>query len=410
MDKSEHNHAPNIGVVDARIAVNKIKSRVKKSDNTSSNIVAEGLLNLSASGVSAIPSTSALIRNVQRVRARINPTLKTPVNLEDLELTDIYKRTNNGDQFLMHDSGGNQRFLIFSTRKNLEFLCNCDAWFCDGTFMTVPVHFQQLYTIHGFKSGKYFALVYVLIPNSKTKMYVKVLECLKEIEPRINPVRIMIDFERSFIKAVSKCFSQAIIDGCHFHFCQCVWRTVQSNGLQIRYGSDSEFAIHVKMLLALAFVPVENVIESFETLIQTEYYIDNDDLESLVEYFETWVGKKARRGKRLEPIFALKMWNCYKLVIDDLPRTNNSCEGWHRAFSGRLRICHASIGLFINALKREQTLTEVAISQFEVGREIGTRKRRTYRDYDERLKVVVEDYYNRNIIDYLRSVALNINI
>ena len=38
------------------------------------------------------------------------------------------------------------------------------------------------------------------------------------------------------------------------------------------------------------------------------------------------------RGRRRRPCFPQELWNVCERVVEDLPRTNNSLEGWHRAF------------------------------------------------------------------------------
>ncbi|KAF0761615.1 Uncharacterized protein FWK35_00021416, partial [Aphis craccivora] len=79
------------------------------------------------------------------------------------------------------------------------------------------------------------------------------------------------------------------------------------------------------MLPALAFVPQEDVIKSFETLIETNYFSTNEELLTpLIDYFE------------------------------NLPQTNKSVEGWHNCFSSMLNSSiHPSIWKFITSLQKE---------------------------------------------------------
>lgn len=268
---------------------------------------------------------------------------------------------------MFHDSGGTNRFLIFTTVKNLHYLSSCSLWLSDGTFSTVPSIFDQLYTIHGVKvnednpqSGKALPLVYALMPNRKRRTYNDILNVLKEAQPLLNPDILMIDFERAFSKAFAHNFLDAEIKGCHFHFGQCVYRCVQQCGKQVLYGTDVDFALAIKMLVALAFVPVQKVVEAFEALKSSVYFTRyGDDLIEIIEYFaKTWIGLPNRRGLGA-PLFDLGMWNCYDSVINNLPRTNNGVEGWHSAFRGRVEVAHASMGKFINCIKDEQNLTEV---------------------------------------------------
>ena len=54
--------------------------------------------------------------------------------------------------------------------------------------------------------------------------------------------------------------------------------------------------MNVKNLIALAFVPVSDVIKGFD-LVADEF---DDDAEDLFGYFEkTWIGEPKKRGKLL---------------------------------------------------------------------------------------------------------------
>jgi hypothetical protein len=77
--------------------------------------------------------------------------------------------------------------------------------------------------------------------------------------------------------------------GCLFHFGQCLWREVQSLGLQDKYSNDDKFRMNVKKLKALAFVPVSNVIHGYSSIIND---FDEEDYD-LLDYFErVWIGEK----------------------------------------------------------------------------------------------------------------------
>jgi len=63
-------------------------------------------------------------------------------------------------------------------------------------------------------------------------------------------------------------FPEAQIHGCFFHLCQSVWRKVQSMGFENRYKTDEQFREKIKMVTALAFVPVADVTEKFDSLME----------------------------------------------------------------------------------------------------------------------------------------------
>ena len=74
---------------------------------------------------------------------------------------------------------------------------------------------------------------------------------------------------------------------------------VQTNGLSTKYRKDEYFRLNVKKLIALAFVPVDDVVTAFD-LVAEQF---DDDTNDLIDYFEkTWIDKKNRRGMFLSII------------------------------------------------------------------------------------------------------------
>lgn len=47
---------------------------------------------------------------------------------------------------------------------------------------------------------------------------------------------------------------------------------MQSNGLQVSYQTDIDFALKMRMLAAVAFVPIDHVISYFEHLCENNAY------------------------------------------------------------------------------------------------------------------------------------------
>ena len=79
-----------------------------------------------------------------------------------------------------------------------------------------------------------------------------------------------------------------------FHFGQCIWRQIQSLGLQKKYQEDKSFHLSIKKIIALVFVPVLDVIKAFD-LIADDF---DDEADDFLGYFEkTWIGEPKKRGK-----------------------------------------------------------------------------------------------------------------
>ena len=83
------------------------------------------------------------------------------------------------------------------------------------------------------------------------------------------PKTILVDFEDAVMKVVEEEFPMVKIQGCNFHFCQCIMRHISSAGLKTQYEDDIDFAFRMRHLAALAYVPPEKVVHAFEELQDT---------------------------------------------------------------------------------------------------------------------------------------------
>lgn len=90
-----------------------------------------------------------------------------------------------------------------------------------------------------------------------------------------------------------------------------------------------KFILYLNITVSLAYVPENKVIESYEKLLDTKYFIENDELLSpILNYFDdTWIGSTDRGQKRRSLTFKIS------LVSENLPRTNNAVEVWHNCFT-----------------------------------------------------------------------------
>lgn len=335
---SYHIHVPDINIIESRKIVENMKNKVCSSNDNPQQIIASSQITPGVAG--NIPSIPLLKRTLRRARQKKQNVPQNPSSLVELEIPEIYTKTKNGHPFLIFDSGQvENRILIYSTEKNLKLMEKSKHWFADGTFKSSPVLFFQIYTIHVLiNDDTIIPTVYALLPNKTQDIYTLLLSKIKEINPNLNPETIMTDFEHSSLIAFKNIFPNIKQSGCFFHFTQCLWRKIQKiPGLAEKYISDPNFSLHIRMLPALAYVPKSYVVTAFEELLNSQFYIDNDDLlKPLIEYFEdNWIGRLVGRRQmtRRTPTFPLELWNCYDLAKKGLPRTNNNIEGWHRGFS-----------------------------------------------------------------------------
>lgn len=409
-----HNHIPDAAKIEARKTMTIIKERAATTQECTHQIVATTSAGVTAAVAGQLPSVRGIKQTIRRVRREQQIPLPTPGNLQDLIIPDSYKTTIAGENFLLYDSGqGINRILIFATQRNLDRMVRCQHWYADGTFKSSAPLFNQIYTIHAVQYSNVIPVVFILMSDRSTNSYVRVLTELKRLQPAVDPTSIMTDYKQAAILAWSTVFPNSTQRGCFFHFSQCIWRHLQScPDLQERYITDAEFALSIRELAALAFVPIADVTAAFEDLMDSNFYETNSDiLRDLENYFEdTWIGRPSRRGRgRNAPMFPHSLWNCYDASLDDLPRTNNSVEGWHRGFSQLLGANHPTIWKFIDGIKKEQSLNEMKLEQYVGGMQPPPGKR-VYKDTADRIKNIVAEYGLRPLNDYLRGIAHNFSL
>ena len=110
-----------------------------------------------------------------------------------------------------------------------------------------------------------------------------------------NPEFTMTDFEKAAITAFNQHYPNATQRGCFFHFAQCLYRKMQACSLQQRYPSDADYALLMRMLTALAFALVNDVVAASDSLCDTGLF--SDELQPVLDYFEdNWI-----------PVFTLKL-------------------------------------------------------------------------------------------------------
>uniref|UniRef100_H2XZ20 MULE transposase domain-containing protein n=1 Tax=Ciona intestinalis TaxID=7719 RepID=H2XZ20_CIOIN len=362
----EHNHAGNQAKVEATGAINKIKNMAVNSQESSQQIIASVMSELSPAVVGQMPSTSCIKRTIRHSRNIYDCSPPNPTHLSQLEIPLEYRFTHKLELFLIFDNpeAGNDRMLIFATQKNLLLLARAKT-------DVIPA-------------------VFALLHRKNEETYTKLLQELKRHQGQLNPERIMTDFEIAAINGFHTVFPQSQQRGCFFHFCQCIYREIQSNGLKYEYENNAEFALKLRMLSALAFVPTDQIVTSFEALCDSN--ILPPSAQPVIDYVEdNWIGRPDRRAVRRDPRYAHALWNCYEDTGENLPKTNNSCEGWHRSFSSLVSSNHPTLWKFIDKLKDEQGRNEAVIEQYVAGEDLPPRKKK-YRDAAERLRRVVSDY------------------
>ena len=142
-----HTHPGDASKIEVLQALTILRNRAANTIEQTAQVVATSIENLSQAGKGALPSMKNLKRRVQRKRVLVAAGPANPQNLVDLVIPQQFTRYEREpgvfEDFLLHDSGpgaGEDRILIFSTRRNLDILERSSSWAMDGTFDIAPPH------------------------------------------------------------------------------------------------------------------------------------------------------------------------------------------------------------------------------------------------------------------------------
>lgn len=378
-----------------------------------------------------LPERESLKRCARRERRKNAPA--NPKSIDDLEeIPELYRKTCDGDNFLLYDSRAHDelpgsRVLIFSTRRNIEVLGECRDWYVDGTFKVCPTLFTQLFTVLGgvpAVPGDHdsatvpLPLAYALLSSKREVEYRTVLDAINNASEEygieeLDPTNIHSDFETAIINAVSGAFPEVNIDLCYFHLKQSAYRHVVDLGLKVRYTRDPIVRDYFHMMAALAYVPVQDVKVAYRALIRTTP--DVPRLDEFNDYFgKTYVVgvRGAGQRPRVPPLYEPQLWNLYEATLEGRATTNNASEGWHNRFMTILQRKHPDMYSLLDALKKEQGDTQVAILELRLGRNIKAAPKKKWIEYQARVRTTVRSYETygvANILEYLRLVSYHIS-
>ena len=164
--------------------------------------------------------------------------------------------------------------------------------------------------------------------------------------------------------------------------------------------SLNENGVELRMFSVLDFSPTEHTFNYFKELASKVEHIVPVDF---IDYFEdNYVGRPNRNGVRRKPKFPVNMWNVYLRTVENLPRTNNALEGFHRGFESMLQAAKPDVWKFLEAIHRQQALQEFNVSQQRLGKNI-VKPNENF----ARIKRIVCSCADYNPFEYLEAIASN---
>ena len=339
----------------------------------------------------------------QMSRAKSSLLPPTPHHVEEVMFDGAWRTTWRGERFLLH-LDNDWGIAIFSTRRNLTALVECQQLYMDATFRTAPQPYEQMFTVLGDYHGRVLPLAIALMNNRTIGAYRQVLQTLKRrvwrnTTQHWEPEAVMMDFEQALITAVETELPQTRVEGCYFHFSQSLWRHIQEVGLAHGYRHDERLQTLLRKVIALGFLPIALVRNNFTLLRHAR-----DTVRLIRRYpslidFLTYV-----QNTYLDGNFPIQLWNVFEKDMDC--RTNNNAEAFHRAWNSRVGVRHPNIWIFVRHLKDLQALTESSIRHMDRGGEPSRRARR-WRLLENRLIRLKNQYMrgDRDLDNYWCAVS-----
>ena len=406
LGSSQHNHsAPPLETLDAINVTRALKRKAMEQDLApTQNMISEVLAHTTPEVNCILPKFDSLQRITRRARAGDDDESFVAKQRAAIILSENSCLSHRGDIFLLYDEPGREdRIIVFGTDRNKKMLKKYRLWMADGTFWVTPDLFYQTFTVHACINGVALPLIYALLPNKKSETYLRFANVLKDWCGDEEGC-LMFDFETGILPQFRSVFPDHIIKLCYFHLTQNLQKNV-SNKHKKQYSNDENFAQAVRLLAALAFVPLDRIESALEVILD-HFAETNTDLLPIYWYFEKYyIGELVAQDlPRTTPTYPVGLWNFYADMTtseetQNYPRTINKCEAWHGSFRKRFTSAHPTLKVFIRALKLEQARVDYFLDRLIKNNEPPTKRPR--KDHKELIAITKKFGDYESMKDYL---------
>ncbi|KAL3101605.1 hypothetical protein niasHT_024878 [Heterodera trifolii] len=206
-------------------------------------------------------------------------------------------RIKNGEDIVLYDSrtvriGEKDVVLVFGSERTLDILSkNSATWHLDGTFKASPNMWEQCFVVGASVNHRMSIGVWGLLPGEHRRYYEEVLNFLRNRISPVAPRKVICDFEKAEMNAVSAVFPATNILCCMFHYGQNLFRKMKGLKLVQMYGEQSvrgEAVRHsFRNVLSLPLLPPTYVRRAFSVIAGTAPM----EMEQFLLYFaRTYIG------------------------------------------------------------------------------------------------------------------------
>ncbi|KAJ6230801.1 hypothetical protein M0813_06369 [Anaeramoeba flamelloides] len=285
----------------------------------------------------------------------------------------INEQSISGDQFLVLNTLRPFTVLSWSSPLMLNILQSTRHMFVDGTFLSAPSPFTQLFIIAAYneQTRNYYVCNYTLLQGKKTENYEFVFNMLKFLVPGLNPTLITSDFEQSIINALNINFPSARIVHCKFHYAQCITRKIK--GLKmVKRTKLKEFT---RSLIELSATPVDQFRKRWDHIVVK--YQKREKYKIVLNYFyNTFLVR-----------FPIHNWN-YSILGESFKHTNGFLENNNGVLNKAFKNRKPGLNTLIYILKKHED-SQSRLFNSRMNKELKKDKNNYYnaREIEDRIEI-----------------------
>lgn len=171
-----------------------------------------------------------------------------------------------------------------------------------------------------------------------------------------------------------------------------------------KYGTSVEFALQVRMIKSLAFVPPSEIPNYFQTLLNN---CDDESVKNLLVWFDkNYIDINNNNSKYSPEFWSVHDHNASQ--TETFPRTQNNIEAWHRRLKVIVGRRNSQFYHLVLSLQKELILAKTQISRKENGERV--RKKRKIIKKNNQLRRIIKKRNELSHTTYLKRIAKNIII
>lgn len=277
---------------------------------------------LQSSDDDVLPEFDSVRTALRRERRKTYPAIPHSVN--DVVIDGPWADTWTGKRFLCHQDNC-WGIAIYMTKRDAARLSRCREIFVDGTFKICPKPYVQVLTVHGLYYGRVLPFAFCLLRSKEVGVYRQVFHHLKcrirrATRRAFRPQRVVCDFELSLLTALETELPGAARKGCYFHFCQSLWRRIQTLGLARGYRRHRQVRTFLRKFMSMGYLPLAVVRQNFRLLYNSNTVRRLVRRVPLLRQFISYF-----RRNYMDGYFRPALWNVFDRNVNT--RTNNHIEG-----------------------------------------------------------------------------------